>query len=118
MSRQVAVMSPLYYPVGVSASVVPVDIDQGGVVIAAVTSALAAFFHPLGGGPDGEGWSFGRAVHLSDVARLVETVPGVDHVDDLELLVEGIPRGDNVSVPGDRIVVAGPARLRLAGAEA
>ena len=117
MGRRVSVVAPTYHPVGVSATIVPVDLDEGGAVVAAVSAALAAFLHPLGGGPDGQGWSFGRAVHLSDVARLMELTPGVDHLDTVELLVDGIPRGDNVVVPRDRIVVAGTLRLRLSGGE-
>jgi hypothetical protein len=117
MSRQVTVTSPMYYPVGVSATMVPSDVAAGGEVIAAVTAALAAFFHPLGGGPNGHGWPFGRGVHLSDVARLMELIPGVDHLDAVELLVDGVPRGDSVTVPADRIVVAGPLLLRLSGGE-
>jgi predicted phage baseplate assembly protein len=117
MSGQVTVVSPTYHPVGVSATIIPVDIDASGAVVADVAAALMLFFHPLGGGPDGHGWPFGRAVHLSDVAHLMEAVPGVDHVDALELLVDGIPRGDSVGVPADRIVVAGQFRLRIAGGE-
>ncbi|WP_344836005.1 baseplate J/gp47 family protein [Kribbella ginsengisoli] len=117
MGGQVTVVSPQYHPVGASATVVPVDLDQGGVVIAAVSSALTAFLHPLGGGPDGRGWPFGRDVHLSDVARLIELIPGVDHLEAVELLADGIPRGDVVAVPAERIVVCGPLVLRLAGGE-
>lgn len=46
MGRQVSVVSPVYHPVGVSATVVPVDLDQGGVVIDAVSSALTRLLAP------------------------------------------------------------------------
>jgi hypothetical protein len=115
MGRQVSVIPPTYHPVGVAASVVPADPDLGGAVIAALTAAVTAFLHPLGGGPDGTGWPFGRGVYLSDLARVMENVPGVDHLETLELLVAGIPRGDSVAVPPDRVVVAGPLELRLSG---
>jgi len=42
--------------------------------------------HPTLGGPDGAGWPFGRAVFKSDFYRVIESVDGVDHVEDLEII--------------------------------
>ena len=92
------------------------QIDQSGDVKAAVVTALNQFFHPLYGGPRGEGWPFGRSVHLSDVARLLEDIDGVDYVRQLELLLDLIPAGDQVSVPPTRIVAAGPMQIVMEGA--
>ena len=113
---RIAVIPPDYLPVGVSATVAARQIDQSGDVKAAVVSALNQFFHPLYGGPQGEGWPFGRSVHLSDVARLLEGVDGVDYVRQLELLLDLIPAGDQVSVPPTRMVAAGPMQIVMDGA--
>ncbi|MGE5140777.1 MAG: putative baseplate assembly protein, partial [Rudaea sp.] len=107
------VTGPTYLPVGVAAVVAPIDASQAGPVGAAVGQALARFFHPLTGGPDGLGWPFGRAVYLSDVAAVLEALPGVDYVQELLLLLDGIVQGETVQVPPDRIVVAGPMRIRI-----
>ena len=93
------VTGPTYLPVGVAAIVAPVDLNQAGPVGVAVRQALEGFFHPLTGGPGGQGWPFGRAVYLSDVAAVLETVPGVDYVQELDLLLDGTPQGENVAVP-------------------
>ena len=77
---------------------------------------MAAFLHPLTGGPDGDGWAFGRGVFISDVAAVLEAIPGVDHAEFLELRLNDTPVGDSVSVPTDRIVVAGPIRIEVRGA--
>jgi predicted phage baseplate assembly protein len=111
------VTGPTYLPVGVAAIVAPVDLNQAGPVGVAVRQALEAFFHPLTGGPGGQGWPFGRAVYLSDVAAVLETVPGVDYVQELDLLLDGTPQGETVPVPGDRIVVAGPMQVRIRARE-
>jgi hypothetical protein len=37
------------------------------------------------GGLDGKGWDFGREPHLSDLYSLIESTPGVDHVNLLKL---------------------------------
>jgi predicted phage baseplate assembly protein len=114
---QIGVVGPAYLPVGVEALVRPADPSAAGAVRAAVLEALQRFLHPLTGGPEGKGWPFGRAVYLSDVAALLEGLAGVDYIDTLSLLLDGSPRGELVGVPPDRIVVAGPLRVRLQGDE-
>jgi hypothetical protein len=69
------------------------------------------------GGPESAGWAFGRDVYLSDVAAILERVPGVDYVSELSLLLDNAPQGEVVPVPIDRIVVAGRLRIRLTAAE-
>ena len=115
IAGRIAVVPPTYLPVGVQAVVAPVDPAAGAPVLAAVKSTLAAFLHPLAGGPDGRGWPFGRDVFVSDVASLLESIDGVDYVETLTLLRDGTPVGDHVAVPVDRIVVAGPLLVTLSG---
>ena len=115
-SGRIIVIPPNYLPVGVNAAVAAKQIDQSGVVKAAVTAALTEFFHPLYGGPDGRGWPFGRDVYLSDVAKLLEGVDGVDYVQQLELLLNLIPAGDRVAVPPERMIAAGPMLIVMEGA--
>lgn len=69
--------------------------------------------HPLTGGPEGQGWPFGRDVFLSDVAAVLEAVSGVDYVQTLNLLLDNVPSGERIDVPPDRIVIAGPIRITL-----
>lgn len=69
--------------------------------LAAAEAALRAFLDPVVGGPEGEGWPFGRPVSVFELYRLLEAVPGVDHVASLvldgeaarlETPVEDLPR--------------------------
>jgi predicted phage baseplate assembly protein len=115
-SGRIAVIPPNYLLVGVSATVAAKQIGLSGIVKTAVTDALNQFFHPLYGGPDGRGWPFGRSVYLSDVAKLLEGVEGVDYVRQLELLLNLIPSGDVVTVPPERLVAAGPMLIEMEGA--
>ena len=117
MAGQVWVVAPDYQPIGVVAEVTPIDIDDSGPTFDRVTLAVRAFLHPLTGGPEGTGWAFGRDVYLSDLANVIGGVTGVDHVNNLELLLDGAPHGQVVTVPPDRIVVAGDVTVRLAGGE-
>jgi predicted phage baseplate assembly protein len=111
------VVGPHYLPVGVNAVVAPLDLSQAGPVGESVGRALEGFFHPLTGGPEGEGWPFGRDVYLSDVAALIENLPGVDYVQELDLLLDNLPIGEQVEVPDDRIVVAGTMKVLIRAAE-
>jgi hypothetical protein len=111
------VTGPDYLPVGVDVTVAPRDPQQAGPVERRVRAALKRFLHPLTGGPDGLGWSFGRDVYLSDVAALLESVKGVDYVKSIRLLLQDAPQGERVPVPTDRIVVAGSIRIRLSASE-
>ena len=65
------------------------------------------------GGPGGAGWDLGRDVHASDIAAELERTPGVDHLDDLTLLLSGVPQGESLRVGDDEVVAAGTIVLRL-----
>jgi hypothetical protein len=110
---KIAVIGPIYLPVGASAGVVAHDLSEAGRVETRIREALERFLHPLTGGPEEEGWPLGRDVYLSDVAAIVEAVEGVDFLRGLELLLDDIPQGEHIVVPPDRIVVAGPLRIEM-----
>jgi hypothetical protein len=114
-ARRVTVEGPSYLPVGVSVTVIPRYADEAGTVRETVVKALEDFLHPLGGGPGGDGWDLGAAAHLSDVARVLESVPGVDAVTDLVLTRDGVPAGDAVVARRDQVVCAGPLAVRPGG---
>ena len=108
-----AIIGPTYLPVGVEAVIAPLNPSEGGPVGERARQALAHFLHPLRGGPDGTGWPFGRGVHLSDLAAMLETIGGIDYVETINLLLDGTPQGELITVPTDRIVVAGMVQVKL-----
>jgi hypothetical protein len=108
------VTGPTYHVVDVAATVAPVQASDGGPLLDRVKAALAKFLHPVTGGADGGGWRPGRDLFASDIATVLERVPGLDHVEELALLVDGAPQGDRVAVPADRILAGGTFNLRLA----
>ncbi len=114
---RIAVVGPIYLPIGVEAVIAPHDVNEAGAVEERVQLALQQFLHPLTGGPEGLGWPFGRNVYLSDAAALLESVEGVDYVRELNLLLRNTPRGEQVVVPPDRIVVAGSFRIEMEATE-
>jgi predicted phage baseplate assembly protein len=76
------VVGPSYVPVTVSATLhagpgAPSDLARRA------NGALETLFDPLTGGPDGNGWPFGRAVLESEVMAALNELPGVRFVDEL-----------------------------------
>jgi hypothetical protein len=107
------VIGPRYLPVDVKATLVARAGADAGAVERSARSALESFLHPLHGGPGGEGFELGRDVFLSDVAATLERVQGVDYVEELALLEDGVPQGERVAVPDDVLVAAGAVALKL-----
>lgn len=69
----------------VTVTTVLVRTPGGGVDEQVVSEALREFLSPLGGGPQGAGWPFGRTVYRAELYRLLESLAGVDYVISLEL---------------------------------
>ena len=80
LTTRLHVVGPDHLRVHVSATLYLEDSVKPGVVRQAASDAVSAFFHPVTGGPDGNGWPFGRDVHVSEVYRLLDLTPGVDFV--------------------------------------
>jgi predicted phage baseplate assembly protein len=48
-------------------------------------SALYRYFHPVVGGPDGDGWPFGRPLHVGEVYSVLQRLQGTEFVEDARL---------------------------------
>jgi hypothetical protein len=51
-----------------------------------VANAVRKFLHPTFGGKNGRGWPLGRSIFRSELYKIIEGLPGVDHVGDLLLV--------------------------------
>lgn len=48
---------------------------------------LYRYLNPYTGGPDGTGWPFGRDLHVSELYGLLGRIPGVEFVEEIQMLV-------------------------------
>lgn len=48
---------------------------------------LYRFLNPHTGGPRGDGWPFGRELNTSEVTALLQRIPGVEFVDDVQVML-------------------------------
>lgn len=78
------VTAPKWQEITVTATITPVSIEDADIVRNSVKQRLEDFIHPLTGGT-GEGWKFGRYPQKSDIYAIIQSIPGVDHVNSVEL---------------------------------
>ncbi|HMQ29762.1 MAG TPA: baseplate J/gp47 family protein [Chloroflexaceae bacterium] len=112
------VAGPTYVQVTLEAALAPRPGAEFPAVAQRAAENLAAHFHPLSGGPAGAGWPFGRAVHVSELYRVLDRAPGVDYVE-LRALKAGVGGrelpGDDAGTGGVRLE---PYELPLVAAKA
>jgi predicted phage baseplate assembly protein len=82
---RILVSPPKYHGITIAAKLVArTEYDPGDVKERAL-NALYETFNPLSGGRDGNGWEFGRPVLQGDVYAVLQSVSGVERVDDCRL---------------------------------
>ena len=95
---RLVVRGPSYVAVGADARIAGDGSRTVSALESAVEAALAAFLHPLVGGPSGEGWAFGDLPGPGDLFARLEDVEGVDHVAALSVRYEGADPAAAVTV--------------------
>src|SRR5690606_22605091 len=79
-------------------------------VRAEAAERLARYVDPLTGGPDGTGWPFGRDLYLSEVFTIIQSVAGVQYVQDATLYQVDL-RSGQARAAGQKISLAQDALL-------
>jgi predicted phage baseplate assembly protein len=85
IGTRVSVEPPSYRGVTVVARIVArpkADVDR---IHTEALAALYGYLNPISGGPDGDGWPFGRPVQSGEVYGLLQRIRGVDMVEDARL---------------------------------
>ena len=98
------VSAPKWQEVTVTATITPVSLEGVDRVRNSVKQRLEAFLHPLTGG-SGKGWQFGRHPEKSDFYAIIQAIPGVDHVDSLEIKPDSTDA--NLSLNADTLIYSG-----------
>jgi hypothetical protein len=113
LQPNIFVMPPAYVAVRVRAEVVPTVPEEASVVEGRIENRLRAFLHPVTGGPNSQGWPFGRHVYISEIYQLLEDTEGVDVVLSLVLndnaALQAVEIGDNqLPVSGTHDIIMQP----------
>lgn len=100
------VRAPQLVWVSVEARLHPTDPALAAEVRAWAEGELYRYLDPFTGGPRGEGWPFGRALHVSEIYTLLQRHPRVEFVEELQITL-GEPGSSSPPQPA-------PHRLSLA----
>jgi hypothetical protein len=79
------VVGPGYVSVTIAANLALRDDAPPDQALRDAHQALAAFYDPLTGGPGHDGWPFGRAVYASEASAVLEQVPLLDYVENVQV---------------------------------
>ena len=114
IGTRVEVFGPTYLDLVVRATVQGYPQTSAAGLQQRIVAALNRFFHPLVGGPDGQGWPFGRDVYRSEVLQVLDETEGVDHVLSLELIAGGgEPQCGNICLGPTGLVAAGQHQINV-----
>lgn len=106
-SSHFQVWGPLYVEVDVRAKLVVTSMSALATAEKDAVSSLTNYLHPVWGGKNGHGWEFGKIPCFSDIYTLLESIPGVDYVADLSIIL--------ITPSGDQRFPAGSYTLDTAG---
>lgn len=109
--EHIVIGPPKYVPVTVEATVYAKSLDLVANAEQNVKKGLETFLHPLNGGPDKQGWEFGRDLAASDLYALLEDIEEVDYVASLELFLGSTSSGEQVEVEDDALIASGTHRI-------
>lgn len=85
IGTRVLVEPPVYRGVTVVAKLRPRTSANPSRLQADALEALFQYFHPISGGPDRNGWPFGRPVHVGEVYSVLQGLRGTELVEDARL---------------------------------
>ncbi|HEV2368599.1 MAG TPA: baseplate J/gp47 family protein, partial [Acidimicrobiales bacterium] len=85
IGARVVVEPPAYQGVTVVAVLRPRSWVDPARLQTAATRELFHYLHPLSGGPDGDGWPFGRPVHMGEIFSVLQALHGTELVEDVRL---------------------------------
>jgi hypothetical protein len=111
IADEIHALPPDYRPVQIAAKVHPKKPEEASLIERRVVQALEAFFHPLSGGEQGEGWPFGRSIYISEVFAVIERTEGVDHV--VEASFVGQPTLTRIDIGENVLVASGTHQITI-----
>jgi Baseplate J-like protein len=113
VGTRIRVAGPTYTAVDVVASVVGAEGADPVKTRTGIERAIRTFLDPLVGGPDGQGWPFGRDVYRTELMTVVGAVPGVELVTDVRVTADPCDACPNACVPDGSLVSLRSLRVEV-----
>ncbi|MBC6948454.1 putative baseplate assembly protein [candidate division KSB1 bacterium] len=115
VATAVHVIAPVYVEVAVHGKIFKQNKSSTKEVEKRALAALQKFLHPLTGGPNQDGWTFGRPVYAAEIYQLLDEVEGVDHVVGIELEAVALQQIAQkvITIPPNTLVYSGEHQLEV-----
>lgn len=111
--KHIHVRRPIYIEITVEVTVIPATIDAATTIESDLKDALKRYIHPLTGGPEKDGWEFGRTICFSEIFALAESTPEVDFIEDLVLLANGAKQKDDIKLDRYTLPFSGEHKINV-----
>jgi predicted phage baseplate assembly protein len=112
----VSVEAPRYIPVRVRVQIRPDRAVDSTQLIQSVEQRLNTYINPLVGGPDGQGWPFGRTLNLAQLIGQLQTLPGIRELGDVQLFAGNDQKAQiSISLAEDELLMSGQHEVTLIG---
>ncbi|MEM7802767.1 MAG: putative baseplate assembly protein, partial [Chloroflexota bacterium] len=102
LTTRMHVRTPAYRWVSVKVAAGAAPGSDAAAVEMAILEQLYQFLNPLVGGPDGEGWEFGRDLFVADIYQALQGLPDVSFLRNVELYA-ATPNGNRTGSPLEKL---------------
>lgn len=82
LTTEVYIVPPTYRKLRIQGAVIVRPEADLSEVQKSIVDSLTKYFHPLTGGDNQQGWTFGQTIYFSKIYRVVLDIPGVDRFQD------------------------------------
>lgn len=114
ITTDIHVIEPEYVKISVECKVHVMKKYSSGEVKKRINTKLEQFLHPLTGGPDGQGWPFGRSVFPSEIYQIIDDVEGVDYATDVLLSAGELEyQKEAIRIPGYGLAFFGEQHIEF-----
>ena len=114
ITTDIHVIEPEYVKISVQCKVHVMKKYSSGEVKKRINTKLEQFLHPLTGGPDGQGWPFGRSVFPSEIYEIIDDVEGVEYATDVFLRAGELEyQKELVRIPGYGLAFFGEQHIEF-----
>jgi predicted phage baseplate assembly protein len=104
LGTRLEIGTPDYRAVSVEASIkIKTTADQEE-VLSEAKRRLYRYINPVLGGPDSNGWPFGRTLSVAEIFGLIQGTPDVNYVEDIKLFTTDPKTGERQEA-GNRIII-------------
>ena len=111
---KIEVIGSDYVTINVYVNVKPVSLGESALIVEKIEKRVTTFLHPLTGGMRGEGWDFGQAVVIAQMAAVIEDIEGVDYVKEI-VLIKIVSGNEEETATGIEQLFIEPDSLACAG---